>query len=107
MISAKKLALAGVLALAGLALTADKASAQFGYYNYGYNPYVGGVYNNFAYGGVNPYATGLYGTALPYYNYQTRYYSNPFYGTGVYNSYYQSPSLYGPGGFQYNYWRWR
>jgi hypothetical protein len=119
----RNLVLAGILAVAGVGLTAQKADAQvyFGLrvgnpYGYGYgnpyftgfgNPYVG-TYSSF----YTPYATGFSnpywgGYAAPYYSYRDYVYSSPFVGSSYYGYRYMSPSIYGPGGYQYRYWQWR
>jgi hypothetical protein len=118
------LVLAGVLATAGVTATAQKADAQvpfgFGYnnpyaFNYGfgaspfgynsfYTPYSYGFGNPYAGGFNNPYV-GNYGA--PYYSYRDYVYNSPFYGSGYSGYRYVSPSIYGPGGYQYRYYRWR
>jgi len=101
---------AGLLA-AGLFGTADKASAQIGFnlsfgnpyaggFYPGYNPYALGYGNPYGYGFANPYGYGGYG--LPTYQYRYNYYNTPF-GAGYSGYRYQSPSIYGPGGYQYGY----
>jgi len=119
----RSLVLTGVLAVAGVSATAQKADAQvvfsFGYnnpyaYNYGYgaSPYYNSFYTPYSYGFGNPYVTGFGnpyagGFGSPYYSYRDHVYNSPFYGSGYYGYRYQSPSFYGPGGYQYRYWRWR
>ena len=107
MSSVTKLTLSAVFAGAALAAGAGTASAQYSFYNYGYNPYGGGYSSNYSYVnpggiGINPYG-GVY--VQPYTAYQTQYYANPFYGVGGVTSAYVAPSIYGPGGYQYRYWR--
>jgi hypothetical protein len=119
----RSLVLAGVLATAGVLVTAQKADAQvtfsFGYnnpytYSYGFNPYTyNSFYTPYSYGGVgNPYVRGfgnpyVGGFRAPYYSYRDYVYNSPFYGSGYTGYRYVSPSIYGPGGYQYRYWRWR
>jgi hypothetical protein len=112
--------LAGVLAVAGLFASPQKADAQVylslgysnPYYSYGYSPgaYYSSLYTPYTYGyaspywGMNPYWGG-YG--MPTYSYRNYVYSSPFYGSGYYGYRSVSPSIYGPGGYHYRYWQWR
>lgn len=97
----RTLAVAAALAFGGLALTADKASAQWPGYGYGYSPYGGGYYaQSYSAGYANPFVGG-YGYSQAY---QSNYYVPPAtYGFGYYptapsniwtGSYYVSPHTY-------------
>ena len=104
-------------AAACVCMTSDaKAQAYFGrYYNnvpynnyaspYDYNYVIPASYYAPNYSNYN-YSTFAAPNYNPYYapttSYQNYYYSNPF-SYGSYRSSYQSPSVYGPGGYSYRY----
>jgi len=90
----RRTALAAVLALTGLAATADRASAQYYTSSYGVTPY-GGYYNTYAspstysygyvppYSGVGVYSYPAYSTYSLYPNYVPGAVGAPlFYGNG-------------------------
>lgn len=105
--SLRTLVVAGVLAVAGVAASPDRAAAQYpyypGYYS-GYTPYAGGF--GYSTGYSTAYTTGF---ASPFFpggyayssGYQTGFYSAPGFGYGYYpmapsnvwtGSYYVSPA---------------
>jgi len=107
----RSLMVAGVLAAAGVAGSAGKADAQV-YFNLGYgSPYVtNGFYPGTYYSsGYTPYYGGYapaYVSPYPTWTGSYQYYNTPYY-SGYSRSYYQSPSVYGPGGYNYRYRYWR
>ena len=103
--SLRTLVIAGALAVAGVAATADRAAAQypFGYYS-GYTPYGGGFAYSQAYstGFASPFGFPAAGYGYTT-GYQTQFYSAPAFGYGLYpmapsniwtGSYYVSPATY-------------